>query len=493
MSAAWLPVLPVVAPLLAAPLWLVVRRPQVAWWGSMAVGAVAFAAAAALLVTVLRNGPVDYAFGGWPPPIGIAYRIDLLGAFVLVLVSGVSWVVSWAGGRGVEREVDEPRRALFFSAYLLCLAGLSGMVLTGDLFNLFVFLEISSLSTYVLVAAGRDRRALPASFRYLIMGTVGATFVLIGIGLLYAGTGTLNMADLAARLPEAFDRRAVHTGIVFLIVGIAIKAALFPLHHWLPDAYARAPGVVSAFLAATATKVAIYVFIRVVFFVFGAQATLEALAVQHTLTALAAAAVVFGSWAALRQDDTKRLLAYSSVAQIGYIVLGLMLADVAGLQAGLTHLFNHALMKGALFLALVAVVYHGGGQRLSDLAGLGARMPLTAAVIVIGGLSLIGVPLTAGFVGKWLLVEAAAAKGAWWLIAVVVVGSVFALGYVGRMLEALYFRAPAAQGGAGIAEAPLGLLVPALVLAAANLYFGIDTRLSAGLAGRVAAALGGAG
>ena len=257
--------------------------------------------------------------------------------------------------------------------YCLCLAGLLGMTITGDAFNLFVFLEIASLSTYVLIALGRDRRALLAAFQYLILGTIGATFFVIGVGLLYLKTGTLNIADMAERLPGYSSERSVLAALAFITVGMSLKLALFPLHLWLPNAYTFAPSAVTAFLAATATKVSVYVLLRFYFDVFGLQLVTEVLPMREILMGLSILAIVSASLVAVLQTDLKRLFAYSSVAQIGYITLGVSLASVDGLTAAIVHLFNHGITKGALFLLLGIVAYHAGRTPLDGCAGARAH------------------------------------------------------------------------------------------------------------------------
>ncbi|MFQ5545191.1 MAG: monovalent cation/H+ antiporter subunit D family protein, partial [Acidiferrobacterales bacterium] len=406
-----LPALQVVVPLLGAPLCVLFNNARVAWALSLAASWAALIIAALLLQQVLESGTLSYEIGGWAAPWGIEYRIDPVNAFVLLIVSAIGAVMLPFAARSVASEIPEQWIALFYTAYLLCLAGLLGVTATGDVFNLFVFLEISSLSSYVLISLGRDRRALTAAFQYLIMGTIGATFILIGVGLLYMMTGTLNMADLAQRLPAVADTRTVRAALAFLTVGISLKLALFPLHLWLPNAYAYAPSFVTAFIAATATKVAVYMLLRFLFTVFGATLSFEAVLLPKFLLALGLVAVLSGSAVAIFENNLKRMLAYSSVGQIGYMILGISFASVTGLTAGILHLFNHALMKGALFLALGCVVYQLGSARLSDIAGLGRRMPWTFAAIVAGGLSIIGIPLTVGFISKWYLVLAALEDG----------------------------------------------------------------------------------
>jgi len=486
-----LPALQVVIPLLSAPLALMLRRGSHAWLWAQLICIAALVISFSLLRQVLADGPISYEMGGWEPPWGIEYYIDAVNAFVLLIVSAIATVVMLAARTSVAAEIAEDKQSLFYTAYLLCLAGLLGITITGDAFNVFVFLEISSLSTYILIALGRDRRALTASFQYLIMGTIGATFILIGVGMLYMSTGTLNMLDLAARLEPLAESRTVQAAFAFLAVGIGLKLALFPLHLWLPNAYAYAPSIASAFLAATATKVAVYVMLRFFFTIFGVGFSYEVMPLGVTLEVLAILAIFAGSAVAIYQDNVKRLLAYSSVAQIGYMILGIGFATATGLTATILHLFNHAMMKGGLFLALAAVFYRTGGVSVAHFRGLGKTMPLTMLAVVIGGLSLIGVPLTVGFISKWYLVLAALEQDLWFIAVLVLLGSLLAVIYVWKLVEAAYFQPP--EGQTDVREAPPGLLIPAWILIVANIYFGIDTSLTVGVAQTAAASLLGIG
>jgi len=486
-----LPALQIVLPLLSAPLCVIFRRTPVVYGIALAAAWIAFAISAALLHQVVTGGTISYELGGWAPPWGIEYRVDTVNAYVLLIVAAIGAVVITYAGPSIAREIAEPKRYLFYTSYLLCLTGLLGVTITGDAFNVFVFLEISSLSSYILISAATDRRALIASYRYLIFGTIGATFYLIGVGLLYQVTGTLNMADLAHRIQPLLDNRTVHVAFVFMFVGLAMKAALFPLHVWLPNAYAYAPSVASAFLASTATKVSIYVMLRVFLTIFGADFAIGDMDVGDALMPFAIAAMFVGSAVAIFQPDIKRMLAYSSVAQIGYMILGISIATTLGVTAGILHLFNHALMKCTLFLAMGAVFYRTGAVSLDAMDGLGRRMPWTMGAFVAGGLSIIGVPLTVGFVSKWYLVLAALEKGWWWLAALILLSSLLAIVYVWRVIEVAYLRPAPADAPSG--EAPLLMLIPMWALVVANVYFGIDTRLSVGIAERAAASLMGTG
>jgi len=413
-----------------------------------------------------------------------------------LIVSAIGALVLIAAHTSVSVEVSKSKQTLFYVLYLLCLAGLLGIVATGDIFNVFVFLEISSLASYALIAYGRDRRALWAAYQYLVVGTIGATFFLIGIGFLYSLTGTLNMADLAVRIPPLGASKTLYTAFAFMVVGICLKLALFPLHLWLPNAYAYAPSIVTAFLAATATKVAVYLLIRLDYSVFGTKFITSVLPLHNIFLILGLVGVFVASLVAIQQPNIKRLFAYSSVAQIGYMIIGMGIGTTMGLQATLLHLFNHALMKGALFLALAAVVYRIGSVDISAFRGLGKTMPLTMAAIVIGGLSLVGVPLTVGFVSKWYLILAAFNADLWFVALLVVIGSILALYYVWGIIEAAYFcsqndgLSPVQQGRQ---EAPLSLLIPVWILIVANIYFGIDTRLTVDISAQAASYLMGGG
>ncbi|MBA4176669.1 MAG: cation:proton antiporter [Leptothrix sp. (in: Bacteria)] len=486
--AAHLPALQVVIPLLAAPLTVLLRRRAYAFAVALAASWVALAIAVSLWLRVADGGTISYAIGNWPPPWGIEYRVDRLSAFVLVLVAGIAAVVLPYSRASIEAEVSPQQHYLFYTMFLLCLTGLLGITITGDAFNIFVFLEVSSLSTYVLIALGRDRRALMASYQYLVMGTIGATFIVIGIGLLYLMTGTLNLADMGRRIAAVQGTRPVLAALAFLTVGISLKLALFPLHQWLPNAYTFAPSAVTSFLAATATKVAMYVLLRFYFSVFGESAVFARLPMQQAMLLLALAGMFVASTIAIFQTDLKRLFAYSSVGQIGYIILGLSFGSTSGLTATIVHLFNHGVTKGAIFLLLGGVAMVMGGTSLARIQGLGKRMPLTTFGIVVCGLSLIGVPGTAGFVSKWYLILAALEKGQWWLVFLIVMSSLLAAAYVWRFVEAAYFREPR-QDTAGGGALPWSMALPAGGLVAATVYFGLDTSFTVASAAQAAAGL----
>lgn len=471
----------VIVPLMAAPVCVLIRHARIAWAWATLTALATFALSLELMRQVRESGTLVYEIGDWAAPWGIVYRVDELGALVVVIVAAIAAVTLPYALKSIEKEIPRERHYLAYCMLLLCLAGLIGMTVTGDAFNLFVFLEVSSLSSYVLISLGSDRRALTASLRYLILGTLGATFYVIGLGMLYMMTGTLNMTDLAALLPAVQNTSTVHVALCFVFVGFGLKLAMFPLHIWLPNAYTYAPSVVTAFLAATATKVALYALIRTIFTVFGDIDPLETYGIRGLILFLALAGMFAGSIMALYQSNVKRLLAYSSISQVGYMVLGIGLGNAIGVAGGIIHMFNHALMKGALFLAMGCVFYVIGSVKLEDMAGLGKRMPLTAAAIVAGGFSLIGVPLTVGFISKWYLVEGAIAAGLWPLAILNMISSLLAIIYIWRIVEMMYFRNPPVGKGS-VTEAPAMLLIPTYVLISAVFYFGIDATFTGDVA-----------
>jgi len=483
-----LPILLIAIPMISSPLFVVLGNRKLVLPLAQAVCWVVFGIAIALLRQVLASGPISYELGGWPSPYGIVYVVDHLSSFVILFVSALGAIVLTYAPPSINQEIPLSKHYLFYAMYLLCLTGLLGMCITGDLFNVFVFLEISSLSSYALISLGKTRRAPLAALHYLIIGTVGATFFLIGVGLLYQMTGTLNMADIASRVNPEGGSRTILVAFAFMTVGLCIKMAVFPLHTWLPNAYTHAPSVVTSFIAATATKVSVYAFVRLVFGIFTPQFAFEKLPLDQALMVFSLIGIFVASTAAIYQTNVKRMLAYSSVAQIGYMLLGISMANVGGLTAGFTHMFNHALIKGGLFMVVGCFALRIGSVKLEDLRGAGKTMPLTSFAWVIGGLGLIGVPMTAGFISKWLLLTAALDLN-WWPVAVLMLlSSLLALVYIWRVVEALYFAEPTARAKSA-KEAPLIMLVPTYVVIGATIVFGCWTVYSAGLANKAAMSL----
>ncbi|WP_241521158.1 monovalent cation/H+ antiporter subunit D family protein [Kineobactrum sediminis] len=483
MLADHLPALQVALPLLTAPLVILLRTGFLAWLVALLASLCSLGLAMLLTATVLETGTQHYAVGGWLPPMGIGLTVDGLSALVLLLITGAS-SLALAGGRlSLRKDIDNRRAPMFYGAWLISMAGLCGIAVAGDAFNVFVFMEISALATYVLIAGGRDRRALSAVFKYLIIGTIGATFYLIGVGFLYMMTGTLNFADIALRLDEVTETRPIVIAAGFITIGLALKAAIFPLHVWLPRAYTYAPNAATVFIAACSTKVVIYVLLRFNFEVFHGNLPGHTDLFGVFIIPLALAGIVLASAIAIFQTNLKTMLAFSSVAQIGYIALAAGLTSEAGLMAALLHMFNHALAKGTLFLCVVAFVLTSGSASMDSLRGIGKRMPWTMAAFLVAGLSLVGVPGTAGFISKWYLVVAVIGWDGWGaaLVAAIVISSLMAVVYLWRFVELAYYSEP--PGGEVVpmeVSRPLRCLI--WFAALANIYFGLFPQLPLALA-----------
>ncbi|MCA9683370.1 MAG: monovalent cation/H+ antiporter subunit D family protein [Myxococcales bacterium] len=493
-----LPVLVVILPLFGGLLALFTGLIQrggglLSWlWSVLITGATLVGATAMLYEVHVGGETLTYRLGSWPAEYGIAYVVDPLNAYVILVVALIGFLSTIYAKDSVKAEIAWDRHHLFYAVWLLALAGLIGITVTGDTFNIYVLLEISSLTVYTLIALGgdRDRRALVASLKYLVLGSIGATFILLGIGYLLMLTGTLNMADMHEQLVrmraegQLADNKTVLVSFAFLMVGLSLKMALFPLHMWLPNAYTYAPSAVSALVASTATKVGVYMTFRFVFTIYGGG-VFDSSADLGFLALCASAGIILSSLSAIRQMDVKKVLAYSSVGQIAYIVLGFSLANQDGVTASVIHIFNHAVIKGGMFMACGAVALRVGGTRIQDFKGLGRRMPMTMAAFTLGGCGLIGVPMTAGFISKWYLVVGTMEKGYWLLAFVVLLGGVLALVYVWRLVEIIYLQEPDDPDKV-VEEAPLSMLIPMWILIGASLFFGINATWTAQSAGAAA-------
>ena len=474
------PILIVVIPLLAAflcPLIGLWRKEGCYFWVVFSLSLHCLVSVNALSV-VLESGTINYYVGNWSPPWGIEVVVDHLSAFVVVIISFMSLFAAIYAKRTVEQEL--PGKIVhFYSVFLLLVTGLSGIVVTGDVFNLYVFLEISALAGYALIAVGEDRAPV-ASFRYVVMGTIGACFYLIGVGYLYIVTGSLNMGDLRTLLPELYGNSVVQTAFVFILIGFGIKIALFPLHTWQPDAYTYAPSAVSVIISTAMAKTSIYALIRIIFSVFTLNFITNFAPVFDIICWISAIAMIFGSIYAIQQSNLKRMLAYSSIANVGYIMLGVGISasTTLGLTPVLMHILNHALMKGCMFMVAGAFIYKAGLRDIKAFVGLGRKMPYTCFAFILAALAMIGMPPSVGFVTKWYLILAALHAGQYIFVAVIFFSTLLMIVYFWHVIEIMYIRVEEGKGSGSeseirVDEMPMSMLTPTLILGLLCFVIGI--------------------
>jgi len=429
---------------------------------------------------VLKVGTIHYHFGGWIPPIGIEYVLDPLSSFICLVINVIALLVLIHSKKIIEME-SNIKSVPYYALVLLMLTGFNGIVLTGDFFNLYVFLEICSLAMYGLISVG-EKQAPVAAFRYLIMGAIGGSFYLLGVGFLYIKTGSLNMADVRSIIPHLYNEPTVIVAISLMVIGFGIKMAVFPLHGWLPDAYTYAPTTSSALIAPTGTKIGAYAMLRTLFFVFGVNYVSKTLHITDILAWLSAIGIIYGSIMAIAQKEMKRMLAYSSVSQIGYIGLGIGLCNPLGLIGAVLHVMNHAIMKACLFL--VAGNYrvklgHSNIFKLND--NIRKKMPWTTAAFTVAALSMVGIPPTLGFFSKWYLALGTIKNSSWIFLAVLLISSLLNAVYFFRVLEKVYLKPMSSNNleesnmskNCKADEVSSSALIPVLVLSVALIILGL--------------------
>ncbi len=485
MTVSNLPLYVLSAPLLTAFLVNLLGRTSRRWIAPLTLGSLVVAVVGSILVLmrVLTQGAFSYVVGNWPAPYGIELLLDPLSSLMLLLISAVALVATLSALKSVEQE-HPGQEHLFFTQYLILIAGLMGLVLTADAFNLYVLLEITSITTYGLIAMGKGRAPL-ASFNYIIMGTIGACFYLLGVGYLYILTGSLNMGDIAQILGNMQASPALATAFAFMLVGLWVKMAFFPLHGWLPNAYSLAPTGAGLVIAPLMTKVTVYLMIRVIFTIFTPDyAFFQHEAVQSGIVWVAAGAILCASALALAQRDLRRMLAYIIVVEVGYMVGGVWLANANGLIGAILHIVNDALMTLCLFLVVAAIAYRTGGVEFERLQGLYRKMPVTMAAFTVGAFSMIGVPPTAGFFSKWYLILGGIDAGQWGFVAALVISSLVNAVLFFRIIEIAFFYGPGEGHGNAdghhdredaVKEAPPLMLHPLVLVAVALIVVGLSS------------------
>ena len=432
-----------------------------------------------ILNHVITVGPIRYWQGGWRPPWGIEYVVDAMNAYLLIIVISIV-ILGLIYSRGnVKHEIKNRKHTTFYTLVQLMAAGMYGITVTGDLFNMFIWLEIASLTAYALIAVAGGRALRPA-YNYVIMGSIGACFYIFGVGWIYSVTGTLNFADMRLLLPLVYDSRAVQMGFAMIVVGVMIKAYIFPLHLWQPDVYTYAPSTISSMMASVHVKVMFYMLIRMFYSVFTLEFIRLYIGLDLLICWVAAIAILAGSIWAIKQRNLKRMLAYSSVSQMGYILLGVGLSPLSpwGLVGAAAHILNHAIGKGCLFMCAGAISQQEGLKDIRDFEGLGKKMPHVCAAFTIAALSMIGIPLTAGFASKLFLIVASLDAAQYPFVAVLLLSGLLNLVYFWRVIDQMYFvkhkgTEKAVESTGEAKSLPISMIAPILILASLCIIMGI--------------------
>ena len=431
-----------------------------------------------LLRQVATTGVLKYRMGGWETPWGIGYHVDYLNGLVVTVVTVLAFINLIATRKNVTEETPEKEGA-FYSLYLLFIVGLTGILLTGDLFNLYVLLEVASLTSYALIGMGSGRAPMSA-LNYLFVGTVGGCFYLLGVGYLYIMTGSLNMADVATLLPPLYNSSAIVMAFIFCMVGASIKMAFFPLHMWLPNAYGFAPTAAGSLIAPLMTKVMVYVLIRLILTVFSVDFAFVVMKMGDPMVWMSSLAIVAGAVFALSQKNLKRMFCYIIVSEIGYMMGGAWLGNNAGMTGAILHILNDAIMTLCLFLCAGSIYYRTHGLELDRLKGLFLKMPVTMACFVASALSIIGVPPTCGFFSKWYLISGGLQAGQYGFVAALLFSSLVNVVLFFRVIEISYYGDFETHHGHGsspavVMESPASMLVPLLIVSIGLVVVGLYT------------------
>jgi len=431
-----MPILIIISPLLAAFLMLLTRKYKIILATTSIITSIVFILT--LSSQILSGDNVIYHLGGWRGPLGISLVVDGLSFFFSLIALGLGLLV-------IIYSIPERRYGrTYYFLLLISLSSMIGVIYTADIFNMYVFYELLSLAVYLLIAYPKTGVTLRASFNYLIMGGVGLSFFLLGIGFLYAMTGTLNIFHIAERLPVAFNfsTRMLLMSFVLIATGMGIKIAVFPLHGWLPDAHSMAPSPVSALLSGVTVKIGIYCLIRMIYSVFSTE-TFSIIRSSHTiLIVLGVVTLLFGTSMALVQTDLKRLLAYSTINQIGIILIGLGIGTELGLTGALFHVLNHAIMKGTLFFCAGIMIAETGTRDVQGLSGFNRQQPAIVFAFIIASLGMIGIPPINGFASKWMICLAAVEAGYAVLAVIILMASAITAAYYFRVIQVLFSGPP---------------------------------------------------
>ncbi|OKY78107.1 MAG: NADH:ubiquinone oxidoreductase chain M [Candidatus Methanohalarchaeum thermophilum] len=415
---------------------------------------------------VVLEGTIQYFTTGFQPPFAIEIRADQLTVLMVLATILLSLLTVIYSRYFIRGRFTEERKGLYYALILLLAGGLNWFIIAADIFNMFVGLEILSISSYTLIGISQKRKAIISGFKYLLMGAIGSSFTLLGIGYLYIMTGTLNFNDLALRIIELnlMHSEAILASLAFIVTGLSIKSAIFPLHVWMPDAYSEALVPICALSSGIIVEAAVYMLIRIIYTVYGTKIIMEIVPITTIFLYISGIAIILGSFFAISQTNIKRMLAYSSVSQMGYIILGVGISTKLGLSAGFLHLFNHTIMKACLFFAVGGVVYRKGITEIYEFRGIGKKMPWTMTFFSIAALSIIGVPPTNGFVSKFLLAYASLDAEKWFFAIIILISSLLNAVYFFKIINISFFSGKKEEEK-DIKEPPKTILIPTGILA----------------------------
>ncbi|UMZ72859.1 complex I subunit 5 family protein [Natranaerofaba carboxydovora] len=450
---------------------------------SLASIALMFVLGIYLRIQLAIDGPFTYHIGGWPAPWGIEFKVDYLGAYMVLIITGIGFLTLFYATKDLAHDLTENAQGIYYPLYILLIAAMAGMAITNDIFNLFVLLEVSLLSSVAIICIKENEATIEASLKYLILNALGSAAVLLGIALLYMITGHLNMTFIAVELQEVYPQymNVIIAAMALFLVGFGVKAALFPMHVWLPDAHGSAPSPSSAVLSGLVIKIYTVSLIRIYFQVIP-RAVITAIPIMEIVLWLAAIGIILGSMFAIVQDDIKKLLAYSSVAQIGYVFLGISLMSFTGFQGGLIHILNHAFIKAMLFLSAGVIIYSTGLRKINDLKGIGFKLPFTMTCFTLGGIAMIGIPGTNGFISKWYLALGALEAGRPIFVLVLLVSSMLnGVYYLPIIVNSFFGETPEGFDKLKIDPVPWQMKFTLLVLAFGVVFFGIFPSLPLGI------------
>lgn len=468
---AWLVPVILFVPLLSSiiPMAASLRYRRIGWSVAAVSLSVTFLLTVMLAIELLSVGSISYEMGGIAAPYGVELYVDgFSGAVLLLDVLMALGVLAYTRTAG-------PRGNAFYNGFLLLAGGMLGIVMAGDVFNLYVFLEVMGLSAYALVAAADSRWSTYAAFKYLILGTVGAMVYLLGVGFAFAATGTLNMADMSVRLAEVgYTDPIVVTSFALMTIGLALKIALFPLHTWLADAHAAAPSAISALISGLMPAVAVYAFVRIIYTVFTVDFLAANPIIAEGLVYGTVLSLLAGNLFALLQRRIKLMLAYSTISQFGLIVVGLMIANETALFGSILQMFGHGIVKGGLFILAGMLMLRFDARRLEDYKGLATRAPVLAGIFVALSVTMIGVPPTIGFMGKWYIAVGAIEEGLWPIAALVVVSTLLTLAYLVPFITRMYFY-PFEAGRPDRPDVTIGMVLAVGLAAAVGIGLGVAT------------------